>query len=230
MEEEIAVIRKYLLFYFTLFFLLFIFLYQLITNYMAYNLIPYLELYNVSIISSSPMDIFAGILKFDLLISFILSLPFLLYLIYSYLSPALTRSEKRMFQVFPFIFLLAILGSLFGFFVSVYIMIPFFALYNSALGIKNLWTLKNVISLILSMSFSLLVAFELPVIIIPLVKFGIINISTLESLRPYIIVSLLVISAIITPPDVISQILTTIPLYVLYEGSILYSKWRGYNA
>ena len=84
--------------------------------------------------------------------------------------------------------------------------------------------MSGVINSFITMGVGFGIAFQFPLLMIFLVKFGLIKVSTLSSIRGYVVVILLIISAILTPPDVMSQLIMFFPLYFLYEGTLLYLK------
>jgi sec-independent protein translocase protein TatC len=125
--------------------------------------------------------------------------------------------------------ILFILGVLFSYYLIVPLTLNFFGTYQVSSSVNNQIALTSYISTVVSVTFSLGVVFELPVFIYFLAKVGIITDAFLRKNRKYMVVILLTISAIITPPDIVSQILVCIPLYGLYELSIVVARRAGRN-
>jgi len=156
---------------------------------------------------------------------FILSFPYFLWEIWKFISPALYKNEKKYARIFIFISsILFFFGVIFGYFVLVPLSINF--LVNTQISdiVENSIDINSYISLVKNTSLATGLIFELPIIIFFLTYLGLITDSFLKEYRKYAYVLILIIAAIVTPPDVISQIIVTIPMVILYEGSILVAK------
>ena len=154
----------------------------------------------------------------------IVAAPYVIWEIWRFIKPALYDKERKNSRGAVFsMSLLFILGVLFSYFLIVPLALSFFGTYQVSESVSNQISLASYISTVVSVTFSLGVVFELPVFVFFLTKVGIITPEFLKRNRKYTLVILLTIAAIITPPDIISQILVTIPLYGLYELSILVS-------
>ncbi len=154
----------------------------------------------------------------------IVAAPYVIWEIWRFIKPALYDKERKNSRGAVFsMSLLFILGVLFSYFLIVPLTLSFFGTYQVSESVSNQISLASYISTVVSVTFSLGVVFELPVFVFFLTKVGIITPEFLKRNRKYTLVILLTIAAIITPPDIISQILVTIPLYGLYELSILVS-------
>jgi sec-independent protein translocase protein TatC len=152
----------------------------------------------------------------------VLAAPYVIWEIWRFIRPALYENERRHSRGAVVVMsLLFILGVLFSYFLIVPLTLNFFGTYQVSESVVNQIALSSYISTVVSVTFSLGVVFELPVFVYFLAKVGIITADFLRRNRKYTLVILLTISAIITPPDVISQILVCIPLYGLYEIGIL---------
>ena len=168
--------------------------------------------------------------KISLLSGFILSLPFIGYQIYQFVVHALFPHEKRAFLYFiigtPILFLV---GCLFSYFVVLPLSYVFFLDYqtlNTLLPIELEAKVSEYISLTLHLMMAFGLAFELPLVLLLLGKVGIITSQSLISHRRIMIIIIFVIAAVLTPPDVISQIALAIPLLLLYELSIFMLRRR----
>lgn len=155
---------------------------------------------------------------------FILGFPFIIWEFWKFISPALYEKEKK--YAVLFIVTASILfftGVLFGYFMIAPLSVNFLANYNVSKEIFNDIDLDSYISLLRSSTVACGLLFELPILIYFLTKIGLVTPSSLRKYRKYTLVIVLILSAIITPPDIISQIIVAIPIMILYEISILIS-------
>ena len=158
----------------------------------------------------------------SIIAAIILSFPYLIWEIWRFIRPALLPNEKKHSRGAVIVSsLLFALGILFSYFVIVPLTINFFGTYQVSKDVENTITLSSYISTVVSVTIACGLVFELPIFVYFLTKVGLISPKFLKKNRKYTLVILLTISAIITPPDVFSQILVTLPLMVLYEFSIL---------
>jgi sec-independent protein translocase protein TatC len=119
--------------------------------------------------------------------------------------------------------ILFIIGMLFSYYLIVPLTINFFSTYQVSESVNNTITLNSYISTVVSLTLATGLVFELPIIVFFLTKVGLLTPAFMKKSRKYVLIILLTIAAIITPPDVFSQILVTIPLMLLYEFSIMIS-------
>ena len=160
----------------------------------------------------------------SLMVAVVVAFPYILWEIWSFVRPALLPKEKKYSKgVVIYSTLLFILGMLFSYFLIVPLTINFFSSYKVSDSVNNTITLNSYINTVVSLSLWTGLVFELPIIVYFLTKIGILTPAFMKKSRKYVLVLLLTIAAIITPPDVFSQILVTIPLLGLYELSILIS-------
>jgi len=152
-----------------------------------------------------------------------LMLPFLIYEIIKYCLPAMKEKEKKLlFSVLPISSILFLVGALFGFFVITGFGLLFFADLNTGIGIQNYWSLSGIITTIATTSFIFGAVFQLPILITAIVRFGFVTLEQLKKARLGVVLIGAIVSAVLTPPDVISQLIMLIPLVLLFEGTILY--------
>lgn len=151
----------------------------------------------------------------------IISFPYILWELWRFIKPGLEKNEARYAQgiVFWGSFLF-ISGILFGYYLIAPLSVNFFASYSISDEITNLPTLSTYISTVTTVVLAAGLVFELPLIVYFLSKVGVLTPDLLRTYRKHFVVAALILSAIITPPDVFSQILVTIPLLFLYEISI----------
>ena len=154
----------------------------------------------------------------------IVAIPYVLWEIWRFVKPALHDTEARHARgaVF-FSSLLFLLGVLFAYFLIVPMAVLFLGTYNVSESVENQVALSSYISTVVSLTFSVGVVFELPILVFFLTKVGMITPMLMRRNRKFMIVVVLIVAAIITPPDVFSQLLVTFPLLGLYELSILVS-------
>lgn len=156
----------------------------------------------------------------------IIGFPYLLYELWQFISPALYQSERRIAKQFiATASVLFFIGVAFGFFIIAPLTINFFANYSVSHIIENKIDTNSYIAIVRSSLLASGFIFELPIIIYFLAKINLITPEFLRKYRRHAIVITLIIAAVITPPDVISQIIISIPLLILYEISIYICTW-----
>ena len=155
----------------------------------------------------------------------VIAMPYILFEIYRFIKPALKRSEKKYsFLVISFSSLLFFGGILFGYYILSPISVNFLANYSLSDSIERNFTVSSVINFISLLTLGAGVIFELPIVVYFLSKIGLLTAETMKKYRRIAIVVILVISAIITPPDVMSQIILTFPILILYEIGIMIAR------
>lgn len=158
-------------------------------------------------------------------LGFIISFPYILWEFWRFVAPGLHEKEIKRSRGFLFVSsFLFFVGSLFSFFVIIPISVFFFFGFQVSDAVVNQFTLGSYISLFTNTMLGVSIMFELPVIIYFLSKIGLITPMFLKKYRKHALVLVLVLSAIITPPDVASQVIVSIPILILYEISIMVSK------
>lgn len=156
----------------------------------------------------------------------ILAFPFILYEFWRFISPGLHQNERKYSRGFIFTAsLLFFLGVLFGYYVVCPLSINFLGSYQVSDLVHNDFDLSSYIGLVRSCALACGLVFELPIVIFFLTKIGLVTPQFLKKYRKYALVIVLIISAVITPPDVASQIIVAIPVLILYEVSIYISKF-----
>ena len=155
---------------------------------------------------------------------FIIAFPYIIYQLWRFISPGLLENERNSSRGFIIISsLLFFLGVLFGYYVITPLSINFLGTYSVSSEITNQFDISSYISLVRSSSIAAGFVFELPIIIYFLTKIGLVTPQILKKYRKYALVGILIISAVITPPDVASQIIVAIPILILYQVSIYIS-------
>ncbi|GAA3621514.1 twin-arginine translocase subunit TatC [Flavivirga jejuensis] len=160
-----------------------------------------------------------------ILAGFIISFPYIIYQLWKFISPGLHDNERKHSRGFIIISsLLFFTGALFGYYIVTPLSINFLANYSISTKVDNQIDIGNFIALVRSSVLASGLIFELPIIIYFLTKIGLVTPEFLKKYRKYALVLVLILSAIITPPDIVSQIIVAIPLLILYQASIYISK------
>jgi sec-independent protein translocase protein TatC len=156
---------------------------------------------------------------------FIIAFPYVLYQLWSFISPGLKARERKSSRGFIIIAsFLFFLGVLFGYYIITPLSINFLANYQISDQISNEFDVSSVIAIVRSSSIASGFVFELPIIIYFLTKVGLVTPQILRKYRKFALVIVLILSAVITPPDITSQVIVAIPILVLYQVSIYISK------
>ncbi len=179
----------------------------------------------LEIISIKMAGQFSMHIMVSLIVGLIIAFPYVFYQFWDFIAPALHSQERRHARgaVF-FSSLLFSIGVSFGYFVITPLTIHFLGSYSVSSEVTNQINLISYVSTTTSVILSSGVIFELPVLVYFLTKIGLITPEFMRKYRRHSLVVILILSAIITPPDVFSQVLVAIPLIVLYEVSIFISK------
>ncbi|MBU0759309.1 MAG: twin-arginine translocase subunit TatC [Candidatus Omnitrophica bacterium] len=172
----------------------------------------------------APAEAFTTSIKIAIFGGLYISSPFILYEIWRFISSGLEDVERKYVLLFGiFSFVLFLLGSLLGYFIIVPIGLKFLMAFGTEY-LKPMISVGKYVSFVMSLSFAFGVVFQLPMAILFLTKIGVVTPRFLSSNRKYAIVIIFIAAAIFTPPDIITQCLMAIPLWVLYEVSIFLSR------
>ena len=164
-------------------------------------------------------------LKMSLLAAAVLAFPYVIYEIWKFIAPALYEKEKKAVRTaFGMSSFLFYLGVLVGYFIVLPVCLMFFMNYTVSETVQNTISLNSYISLFISMVFLIGLLFEFPTAVLVLSNLGILNRQQLKGFRKSAFVIILVLAALITPSDPFSMFVLAIPLYGLYEFSILVCK------
>jgi len=156
----------------------------------------------------------------------ILAFPYIIYELWKFIAPALYSNEKKTGLKFILVTsLLFFIGILFGYYVITPLVINFLGNYQISEKVENYVDIKSYIANIRTTILANGLVFELPVLIYFFAKMGLVTSDFLRRNRKYAVLVILIVAAIITPPDVVSQIIVSIPLIILYEISIFIAKW-----
>jgi len=164
-------------------------------------------------------------LKVTLMAAFLIALPYVLYQMWAFVAPGLYHHEKRL--ALPVIFSSVIffaLGMAFAYFIVFPIAFGFFAGYTPT-GVQMMTDIDKYLSFVLTMFIAFGITFEVPVVVVVLVRLGVVSLDKLRSIRGYVIVGAFIVGAIFTPPDVLSQVMLAVPLWLLYELGLLVARF-----
>ncbi len=162
--------------------------------------------------------------KLTLVSAIFITIPFLLHQVWGFMAPALYKREKRL--AIPLLVssvVLFYLGLAFAYFVVLPLVFGFFTAIGPE-GVNFLPDINNILNFILKLFFAFGIAFEIPIATILLIMAGITTVENLSGKRPYIFVGCFVVGMFVTPPDVISQSILAVPMYLLFEIGIFFGR------
>ncbi len=164
-------------------------------------------------------------MKVATLVGIVASLPYTLYQVWAFVAPGLYEHERRF--IGPLIVAstaLFLLGMSFAYFFVFPVLFGFVAT-SAPQGVSVMTDIGSYLDFVTTMFVSFGVAFEVPIAVLLLVKFNLVKVSVLKEARSYVIVGAFIIGAILTPPDVISQVMLAVPLWLLYEAGLLVAQF-----
>lgn len=160
-------------------------------------------------------------IKVAMMAAFLISLPYILLQAWQFVAPGLYAHEKHfLFPVIVTSVLLFLLGMAFAYFV-VFKAVFGFIIAAAPAGVAVMTDIEKYLGFVLGMFMAFGVSFQVPVIVVVLVHMGMVSVAKLREGRPYVIVGAFVVGAILTPPDIISQFLLALPIWLLYEAGVL---------
>jgi len=165
--------------------------------------------------------------RVTMLAALVIALPYVLYQVWAFVAPGLYQHEKRL--VAPLVIsstFLFICGMAFAYFIVFPLVFGFLARFAPS-GVSYMPDIQSYLDFVLTMFVAFGITFEVPIAVIVLVRIGVVSVAKLREIRPYVIVGAFVLGAIFTPPDVISQFMLAVPLWVLYEVGILVASWTS---
>ncbi len=172
----------------------------------------------------SPVEAFLSHIKVSLFIGFLIALPIIVYQTWRFILPALNQNEKKSIHVLvPMSLVLFFVGLAFSFILVVPVGIRFLLGYSTE-GIEAMISLGNYITFVMTMTLPFGIVFQLPLIQVVLIRLRIVTVQRLASLRKYVVVGAFILSAILTPPDIVSQVMLAVPLLFLYELGLIVSR------
>ena len=164
-------------------------------------------------------------MKVSTLVAIVVSLPYTLYQVWAFVAPGLYAHERRFIGPLVVVStLLFLMGMAFAYFLVFPVLFGFIAT-SAPIGVSVMTDIGSYLDFVTTMFVSFGLAFEVPIAVVILVKFNLVKVEALKEARPYVIVGAFIVGAILTPPDVISQVMLAVPLCLLYEAGVLASKF-----
>ena len=177
-----------------------------------------------------PAEGFLMYIKVCLVFGLLITSPWVFWQIWAFVSSGLYRHERKFVHTAaPISALLFITGAIFFLVIIAPLAMGFFIAFNERLSLASNWTFQSYINMVLALTLVFGVAFQMPIAIVFAQMMGLISINALAKARKFVILGLFIAAAMATPPDVISQIALAVPLYVLFEGSILMCRFRQWR-
>jgi len=195
-----------------------------IYEYLARPLMAYLP-EGSTMIATQVASPFLTPFKLTLVLAVFIAIPYILHQLWSFVSPGLYANEKRV--AVPLLvssILLFYAGMAFAFFVVFPLVFGFFTAVAPA-GVSVTPDIHQYLDFVLKLFFAFGIAFEIPIATLLLVWSGATTVESLKAKRPYVLVGCFVVGMLLTPPDIISQVLLAVPMWVLFETGIFFSVW-----
>lgn len=180
------------------------------------------ESFNIDLIATDLSSQFVTHLTTSIYLGLLCASPFIMYELFRFVTPALLENERRYsLRVIISVYTLFIIGVLMSYYILFPISFRFLGTYSVADKVHSMITLDSYITTFISLTLLMGVVFQLPVIAFILAKMGILQASQMAKYRKHAFILIMLVAAIITPPDILTLILVSLPLYALYEFSIL---------
>ena len=180
---------------------------------------------NTPLIFLNAPDVFFTYLKIALVLSLFATAPITFYQLWAFVAPGLYKNERRAFLgYFVSSLLLMLSGAAFAFYIVFPLIFEFFLGFSTDL-IQAMPAIKEYLTLVLKLLFAFGMSFQIPIIIMLLVRMDLVSIQGLKAKRRYVFVWAFIFAAILTPPDIISQTLLALPMLLLYEVGIVIAKF-----
>ncbi len=176
-------------------------------------------------IATDIVGVFLVPMKVALMLAFLIALPYVLSQVWAFVAPGLYAHEKKL--ALPLVAVSVLLfycGMAFAYFAFFPMVFGFMAAVAPT-GVAWMTDIEKYLSFVMTMFMAFGVTFEVPVIVIVLARAGIVSVATMREWRPYVIVGAFIIAAVFTPPDVVSQFMMAIPLWLLYELGLVMADW-----
>ena len=164
-------------------------------------------------------------MKLTLIVSFFLAIPYVLYQVWAFVAPGLYKNEKRL--IAPLVFSSALLfyaGAAFAYFVVFPLIFGFFTKVAPE-GVTIATDIASYLDFVLGLFIAFGIAFEIPIVTIVICWTGMMTPKELASKRPYVIVIVFIVGMLLTPPDIISQTLLAIPMWLLFEVGVFFARF-----
>lgn len=209
---------------FILLFFLLVLSYFIAIFIIKFTIITLFEKYSLNIISINAIESFNSLILLTFYIFLLFSYPLIIQLLIFYVKDALYQSEVNFLKSFRNNYILFLLGALYGYYTSINYLIPFLLSFNDKINVESTISINNLVVTILKNCLLFSIIFLTPFIIKQIIKYNIITKQKIKSKRKYIYFYLLVLSALLTPSDVLSMIVCFIPFVILFELGLYLAK------
>lgn len=194
-----------------------------------HHLTKFVEARDIALNAFSPWDGIRIYMQVATCVSLVLSFPFILFQLWLFVRPGLREHERKASLLYiPFAVVLLIAGAAFAYFVVFPMAFYFTGVLTRTMGLVETFGMVQYLSFMLNIMVPVSLLFQLPVVVLFLTKLRILNPQRLAKFRRHAILTLLIVAALITPPDLISALIVSVPMMLLYEFSILLSR-RAYR-
>jgi sec-independent protein translocase protein TatC len=169
-------------------------------------------------------------MKVTALVAFLVALPYVLYQAWAFVAPGLYEHEKRL--ALPVVIASTVLFLLGVAFCYYFVFGKVFAFINefAPKSITPAPDIEAYFSFVITMFLAFGITFEIPIVVVILVRFGVVSVEKLRAARPYVVVGAFIVAAVITPPDVLSQFMLAVPMCLLYEAGLFFARFVGKRA
>jgi len=182
---------------------------------------------NTPLIFLNAPDVFFTYLKIALLMSLFVTAPVTLYQFWAFIAPGLYKHERKAFvSYFMGSLLLLMTGGAFAFYIVFPLIFEFFLGFSTE-NIQAMPAVKEYLSLVMKLLFAFGLSFQIPIVVMLLVRLNIVDVESLAEKRRYVFVWAFVVAALLTPPDIISQVLLGVPMLLLYEVGLFLAKLKA---
>lgn len=180
--------------------------------------------FNLSLNYFSPLEVFFTQLKIAFVLDVLICLPYLTYTLWHFILPGLYETERKIIRRLAlFSGFLFFIGFVFGLFLITPALVVFGYSFETP-QIHAVWSVLGFIDLTLKLSFVFGLMFQFPLITHVFIRWGLVSKEKMKHSRPYVLIGILILSALLTPPDIASQLLLAVPAYLLFEAALFISK------
>ena len=179
---------------------------------------------NITLNYFAPLEVFVLQIKLALLMSIILAFPYIAKQLWNFILPALYENERKFFKT---IIILSSLLFAAGVIFCICLILPLIINFGMSFAKDNInamFGVSNIVNLALWLGFTFGLMFQIPLVTHLLIKWDILSYDSISSKRPYVVVIILTVAALLTPPDIVSQVLLFLPTYLLFELGLVFSK------
>lgn len=159
-------------------------------------------------------------MKVSTLLGIVVSLPYTLYQVWAFIAPGLYVHEKKFIGPLVVVSTLLFFSGMAFAYYAVFPVLFGYITTSAPMGVAVMTDIGSYLDFVTTMFVSFGLAFEVPIAVVMLVKFNMVNIKSLKEARPYVVVGAFIVGAVLTPPDVISQVMLAVPLCLLYESGV----------